>query len=62
MSSYAVGQKVRLSNNPAIIFEIINLNPDHTYQIQFKCSEEKAIKLDNISVEMLRLAEESPQR
>lgn len=59
MNLYNIGQKVKLSNNPAIVFEIVGLNQDQTYRIEFQCSEEETIHFDNISAEMMRLVDES---
>ena len=38
MSLFLVGQKVQLSNKPDMVFVIVEINPDQTYQIQYDCS------------------------
>ncbi len=57
MSLFLVGQKVQLSNKPDMVFVIVEINPDQTYQIQYDCSRQEALHFNNISAEMMRLVE-----
>lgn len=57
MSLFLVGQKVQLSNKPDMVFVIVEINPDQTYQIQYDCSLQEALHFNNISAEMMRLVE-----
>lgn len=57
MSLFLVGQKVQLSNKPDMVFVIVEVNPDQTYQIQYDCSLQEALHFNNISAEMMRLVE-----
>lgn len=57
MSIFLVGQKVQLSNKPDMVFVIVEVNPDQTYQIQYDCSLQEALHFNNISAEMMRLVE-----
>ena len=43
MSLFLVGQKVQLSNKPDMVFVIVEINPDQTYQIQYDCSLQEAL-------------------
>ncbi|MBP6114947.1 MAG: hypothetical protein KA474_09635 [Acinetobacter sp.] len=57
MSLFLVGQKVQLSNKPDMVFVIVEINPDQTYQIQYDCSLQEALHFNNISAEMMRIVE-----
>lgn len=57
MSLFSVGQKVQLSNKPDMVFVIVEINADQTYQIQYDCSLQEALHFNNISAEMMRLVE-----
>ena len=57
MSLFLVGQKVQLSNKPDMVFVIVEINPDQTYQIQYDCSLQEVLHFNNISAEMMRLVE-----
>ena len=57
MSLCLVGQKVQLSNKPDMVFVIVEINPDQTYQIQYDCSLQEALHFNNISAEMMRIVE-----
>ena len=57
MSLFLVWQKVQLSNKPDMVFVIVEINPDQTYQIQYDCSLQEALHFNNISAEMMRLVE-----
>ena len=57
MSLFLVGKKVQLSNKPDMVFVIVEINPDQTYQIQYDCSLQEALHFNNISAEMMRLVE-----
>ena len=57
MSLFLVGQKVQLSNKPDMVFVIVEIIPDQTYQIQYDCSLQEALHFNNISAEMMRLVE-----
>ena len=57
MSLFLVGQKVQLSNKADMVFVIVEINPDQTYQIQYDCSLQEALHFNNISAEMMRLVE-----
>lgn len=57
MSIFLVGQKVQLSNKPDMVFVIVEVNPDQTYQIQYDCSLQEALHFNNISAEMMRIVE-----
>ena len=57
MSLFLVGQKVQLSNKPDMVFVIVEVNPDQTYQIQYDCSLQEALHFNNISAEMMRPVE-----
>lgn len=61
MTLFLMGQRVRLSNRPEMIFEIVGINPDNSYQIQYNCSAKNAINFNNISAEMLRLVDGKPR-
>ena len=40
-----------------MVFVIVEINPDQTYQIQYDCSLQEALHFNNISAEMMRLVE-----
>ena len=58
MSAFKIGQKVYLAANCNIIFEIIRINYDNSYEIQVKNKDKIELKYDNVSAEMLRLVED----
>ena len=53
MTKFKIGQNVQLASNPHIIFQIIHINADHSFQIQVQCSELDHLKYDHVSPEML---------
>ena len=54
MPKFDIGQKVKMSLKPDLIFEIIHINPDETYEIQVKITENHDLQYGNISAEMLK--------
>lgn len=57
MSLFSVGQLVHLASNSAIIFEIIRINQDQTFDIQVQCSASDHLKYNHVCAEMLKLVE-----
>lgn len=58
MSLFSIGQKVKLSNKPDMVFVIIAVNSDQTYHIQYDCSEHENLNFNHIPAEMMRLVEQ----
>ena len=54
MSGIGVGDKVQLAIHPELIFEVIKMNQDYTYELQIRLSETKILTYGNISSEMLK--------
>lgn len=57
MQLFAVGQKVSLVTYTGIIFEIVKINLDQSFEIKMLSSGTEAMSLNNISAEMLQLIE-----
>lgn len=61
MSLFSVGQKVQLSNKPDMVFVIVNINSDETYQIEYDCSLQEVLQFNNVSAEMMRKVESADE-
>ena len=59
MYKFAVGEKVKIATQPDIVFEIIQVNNDHSYEIQYQLSDQQIFKYGNIPAEMLQKVESS---
>ncbi len=59
MNKFIVGEKVKIATQADVIFEISKVNPDNSYEIQYRLSELQILKYDNIAAEMLKKVEES---
>ena len=58
MKSFEMGQLVRLATNPDIVFKIVQINCDSSYQIQMNSWDSTLLSYDNVPAEMLRKIEE----
>lgn len=58
MKKIEVGQKVKLASMQTLIFEVMSVNYDESYEIQAYITEKEVLKYGNISAEMLVLAEQ----
>lgn len=57
MQPFVVGQKVSLVTYSGIIFEIVKINLDQSFEIKMLSSGTEAMSLNNISSEMLQRIE-----
>lgn len=54
MKIFELGQLVRLATHPDMVFKIVEINADRSYQIQLKAIETQHLIYDNVPTEMLR--------
>lgn len=54
MSSFVVGQRVKMASHPELVFEIVAINADQSFEIQSNISSLQHLKYHHISFEMLR--------
>ncbi|QIO06657.1 hypothetical protein [Acinetobacter shaoyimingii] len=57
MKAFEVGQLVRLATHPEMVFEIVEIHGDRSYQIQLHALESQHLSYDNVPAEMLRAKE-----
>lgn len=57
MKRFKIGDKVQIAIQPDVIFEIIKVNTDFSYEVAYKISEQQILHYGNISAEMLTLQE-----
>lgn len=57
MKSFEIGQLVRLASNPEIIFKIIQINRDYSFEIQVQSWDSNHLSYNNVPPEMLRKVE-----
>ena len=54
MTTFEIGHKVKLATHPELIFDVVRINQDQSYELQIRLSEAKILSYDNISAEMLK--------
>ena len=54
MSVFSVGQDVLLASNPDLVFQIIRINADQSFDIQGRGPAVEHLKYHHIPAEMLR--------
>ena len=59
MTTFEIGNKVKLATHPELIFDVVRINQDQSYELQIRLSETKILSYGNISAEMLKKIDES---
>ena len=54
MTVFEIGHKVKLATHPELVFDVVKINQDQSYELQIRLSETKILSYDNISAEMLK--------
>ena len=54
MTTFEIGHKVKLATHLELIFDVVRINQDQSYELQIRLSETKILSYDNISAEMLK--------
>lgn len=54
MTTFKIGHKVKLATHPELVFDVVKINQDQSYELQIRLSETKILSYDNISAEMLK--------
>ncbi len=54
MTTFEIGHKVKLATHPELVFDVVKINQDQSYELQIRLSETKILSYDNISAEMLK--------
>ena len=57
MKKYEIGQKVKLAFIQDLVFEVIQVNYDESYEIQAYLTDQDVLHYGNVSAEMLTLAD-----
>lgn len=57
MNKFEIGEKVKIATQPNTVFEIVEINPDRSYEIQHYVSDRQIFKYGNIATEMLKKIE-----
>jgi len=57
MNKFVVGDKVKVTIQPDIIFEIVCVNLDNSYEIEYQLSSQQIFRYGNIAAEMLKKVE-----
>jgi hypothetical protein len=57
MKKFAIGQKVKLAFIQDLVFEVIQVNYDESYEIQAYLTDQDVLHYGNVSAEMLTLAD-----
>ena len=57
MKKFAIGQKVKLAFIQDLVFEVIQVNYDESYEIQAYLTDQDVLHYGNVSAEMLSLAD-----
>ena len=59
MTTFEIGHKVKLATHPELVFDVVKINQDQSYELQIRLSETKILSYDNISAEMLKKIDQS---
>ena len=54
MTTFEIGHKVKLATHPELVFDVVKIDQDQSYELQIRLSETKILSYDNISAEMLK--------
>ena len=54
MTTFKIGHQVKLATHPELIFDVVRINQDQSYELQIRLSETKILSYGNISAEMLK--------
>ena len=49
MTTFEIGHKVKLATHPELVFDVVKIKQDQSYELQIRLSETKILSYDNIS-------------